>query len=136
MNDVSDAWFGGRARRVRLERLRDARGELMPLPFDRLPFVPRRVFVVRDVPRGTVRGGHGHRSGQQLLVCLHGEIRARLQAGGEAVDLVLAADADGLLVGPGVWCAQTYAAPDSVLLVLASDPYDPSSYLAAPEDAR
>ena len=33
-----------------------------------------------------------------------------------------------LLLEPNVWAAQTYETPESVLLVLASAPYDPSDY--------
>ena len=43
--------------------------------------------------------------------------------------LMLSPGAPGLLVGPGVWCQQTYLAEGSVLLVFASEPYDPSSYV-------
>ena len=46
----------------------------------------------------------------------------------QEVRSVLVPTGPGLLLGPGVWCRQTYLDSDSVLLVLASEPYDPSSY--------
>ena len=52
----------------------DARGRLAPFEFNQLPFVPLRMFVVRDVPVGTTRGGHAHRSQRHLLICLAGKV--------------------------------------------------------------
>lgn len=129
------AWFDGRVRLLPLERRVDARGALLPLDLDRLPFVPRRVFTVSGVPRGGIRGGHGHRVGQQLLVCLQGRVRVRMRDARDAVELTLDPGAGGLLVGPGVWGEQAYLEEGTVLLVLASEPYDPSSYFHDPRGA-
>lgn len=48
---------------------------------------------------------------------------------GEEVTLLLDSGRAGLLLGPGVWCQQKYLAEGSVLLVFASEPYDPASYV-------
>lgn len=121
--------FEGLARRVPLPARTDARGRLLPLEFDHLPFTPRRVFTVADVPAGTVRGGHGHRAGQQLLVGLQGRIEILLRHGPREATTVLLPAGPGLLLQAGVWCRQTYAQAHSVLLVFASEPYDPASYV-------
>jgi dTDP-4-dehydrorhamnose 3,5-epimerase-like enzyme len=122
-------YFGGRARLLACDRHADARGVLVPFHFDALPFVPCRAFVVGDVPAGTVRGGHAHRSATQILVCLQGRIEVLLRVGNEEVALTLEPLRFGLVVGPGVWCRQRYLADGSVLLVFASEPYDPASYV-------
>ncbi len=121
--------FGGRVRWVDLPVHCDERGQLLPLDFGSLPFMPRRVFTVTGTPVGAIRGEHGHRRGEQLLICLQGQIGLLLRKGDEAADALLTPAGPGLLVGAGVWCRQTYLAPHSVLLVLASEPYDPDSYL-------
>ena len=121
-------WFDGRARLVPCEVVTDLRGTLLPLELDRLPLRPRRMFTVAGVPAGAVRGGHGHRVGQQLLICLQGRIEALLRRGDEEARVVLLPGGPGLLVGVGVWCQQTYLDTGSVLLVLASEPYDRDSY--------
>jgi hypothetical protein len=41
---------------------------------------------------------------------------------------MLAGPGAGLLVEPRTWTAQTHLDPESMLLVLASEPYDPASY--------
>ena len=124
------SWFGGRARLVDLPIHSDERGNLLPLDFDRLPFMPRRVFTVTGVPAGSIRGEHGHRSGEQLLICLQGKIDLLLRKGDEDATTALNPAGPGLLLGAGVWCRQTYLVSNSVLLVLASEPYDPESYMS------
>ena len=121
------ARFSGRARLVPFSVHTDERGSLLPIEFEQLPFMPRRVFTVAGMPKGTVRGGHGHKGGQQLLICLHGQIEAMLRRGNEEAQALLLPAGPGLLFGPGVWCRQTYVTANSVLLVFASEPYDPVS---------
>lgn len=123
-------WFGGQARLIDLPVHSDARGNLRPLDFASLPFTPRRAFTVTDVPVGSVRGEHGHHSGEQLLICLQGEIELLLKKGQQEGNAVLLPSGPGLLLRAGVWCRQTYLLSNSSLLVLASEPYDPQSYIS------
>lgn len=123
------AFFGGHAKFIELPEKNDARGSLVPFEFQDLPFQPRRVFVTRDVPVGTTRGGHALKTDSQLLVRITGRIRVRLRYGDELEICVLDSSNVGLFVGPGIWFEQTYLEPESSLLVLASAPYDPTSYI-------
>ncbi|WP_051229975.1 sugar 3,4-ketoisomerase [Haliea salexigens] len=132
---TQDCWFDGKAHLLHLQRHRDARGCLLPLEFDQLPFAPQRLFTVSEADPGTQRGGHGHRRGQQLLVCLAGRIDVALQYGSERAEVTLDSNGPALLVSAGVWGEQTYVEQHSVLLVLASDPYDASSYFLQGEPA-
>lgn len=125
-------FFGGQARLVACPGRADERGILTPFAFDQLPFVPCRAFTVTGTPAGSVRGGHGHRSGMQLLVCLHGRIEVLMRHQGEEAALTLESAAQGLLIGANVWCQQRYVTAGSVLLVFASEPYDPASYILEP----
>ncbi|HBO13328.1 MAG TPA: hypothetical protein DD491_11140, partial [Halieaceae bacterium] len=63
-------------------------------------------------------------------LCMEGRIAVRLVASGHSVSLTLLPDGPALLIGPGIWAEQCYEAPGSVLLVVASEPYDPASYFA------
>lgn len=122
-------WFSGRACLIALQRHAESRGTLLPLDFDALPFVPRRCFTVSGAPAGTVRGGHAHRCGQQLLICVQGRIEVDMRHGDDHAREVLEPNGPGLLIGPLVWARQGYLLPGSVLLVLASEPFDPASYI-------
>jgi dTDP-4-dehydrorhamnose 3,5-epimerase-like enzyme len=106
----------------------EQRGSLVPIDLGALPFSPRRVFAVRDVPPGTTRGGHAHSTGQQFLVCLSGEVEVEWHNGTRSGTVRLGDAGTGLLIPAPVWSSQTYLTPDAVLLVLASEPYDPASY--------
>ena len=129
-------WFGGLARLVPLRRIVDSRGALLPLEFDALPFVPKRVVVIHEVPAQAIRGGHGHRSGRQLLVCIHGAVRVRMARPPETAAVTLVPGGPGLLIEAGVWAEQSYEGEDAALLMLASEPYDPAAYFFEPGDAR
>ncbi len=122
-------WFSGSVRLVDLPRHKDERGSLLPIEFGQLPFSPQRLFVVSGMSAGTVRGGHAHREGQQLLICLQGRVDVCLRHGDEEARASLLPDDTGLLIGPKVWCQQTYVDACTVLLVVSSEPYDPGSYI-------
>lgn len=122
-------FFGGQARLIPCQGHADERGVLTPFAFDQLPFTPCRCFIVTDAPAGCVRGGHAHRSGMQMLVCLQGRIDISMRYRDQEAALALEPGSFGLVFGPDVWCRQKYAVEGSVLLVFASEPYDPESYL-------
>lgn len=125
--------FGdGKARLYRLHGIADARGELVPLDFGALPFTPCRAFLVQAVPPGQARGGHAHARGQQLLVCVAGRVEVELRHGGRSERVELRPGTDALLLEAGVWARQAYG-DGGALLVLASDPYDPDSYVREPD---
>jgi dTDP-4-dehydrorhamnose 3,5-epimerase-like enzyme len=114
---------------LQLPTLRDSRGVLMPVDFTALPFMPTRMFTVTGVPAGGMRGQHAHARGQQFLLCLSGRVVVEIREGRQLIPLELTAPDAALLIGPGVWARQRYDGPDTVLLVLASHPYDPASYI-------
>ncbi len=119
---------------IPLPRFADARGSLLSLEWHSLPFEPRRVFTVTGVPSGATRGGHGHRRCSQLLVAVAGEIDVELALGKARRSFRLTAGGPALLVRPGIWFNQEYAGRDTVLLVLASEPYSPADMFDEPEN--
>lgn len=133
-SEAPESWLEGKARRIPLEQFSDVRGSLLPLDFHALPFEPRRIFVVHEVPAGAVRGRHAHHRSRQLLVRLQGRIEVEMRYQGVSARTVLEDSHAGLLLEAGVWSAQTYLAPGSSLLVLASEPFHPSSYIAGTEE--
>lgn len=120
-------------RLVRVDRHDDHRGTLDCADFAGLEFAAVRAFVVTGTP-GSVRGGHAHRRGRQLLMLSAGEVVLDLVADGVHRQLHLPADARAVLVEPGVWAQQTYLGPASVLTVLCDTPYDPDDYVAERPD--
>lgn len=110
--------------------IRDPRGNLIARESPKnVPFDPRRCFVVFDVPEARVRGGHAHLELQQLMVCLRGSVTVTLDDGKQDQDFVLDSPELGLYVPPMIWSVQHDFTKDAMLLVLASDVYDPDDYI-------
>jgi acetyltransferase-like isoleucine patch superfamily enzyme/dTDP-4-dehydrorhamnose 3,5-epimerase-like enzyme len=115
---------------IQLNRAQDLRGSLVAADFeDALPFVPRRFFTVYDVPSTDVRGAHAHRRCHQVLICVRGSVRAVVDDGHRRQEFVLDRPDVGLHMPPMTWGTQYRYTADAVLLVLASDPYDPADYI-------
>lgn len=108
----------------------DMRGSLSVGEFDKhLPFVPKRYFVVFDVPSKDVRGEHAHKTLHEFLVCVHGSLSIVLDDGNKRREVQLNSPTVGLHIPPLVWGIQYRFSSDAVLLVLASEPYDPDDYI-------
>lgn len=113
-----------------LPRALDARGAVTYGEFPgELPFVPRRVFVVSDVPAGKRRGEHAHREVEQLLICVHGEVTATVDDGVASRELVLDRADVGLHLGPMIWTTLHEFSEGAVLLALVSGRYDLDEYI-------
>lgn len=97
---------------------------------DGLPFVPKRFFLVYDVPTREVRGEHAHKELEQLLVCVRGAVSVVVDDGdGHRAQVRLDTPGRGLHIPAGVWGIQYQYTQDAVLLVLASDVYDAHDYI-------
>lgn len=118
------------ARVVQLPLVQDLRGSLTFAEIEQsLPFLPRRYFMVFDVPSKEVRGEHAHRQCHQFLICVRGSCSVVVDDGRNRAEVVLNRPNVGLHVPPMVWATEYKYSPDAVLLVLASDPYQAEDYI-------
>ena len=108
---------------------RDARGSLGAMEGDDLPFDVRRVYYLFDVPIGAVRGEHGHKTLEQLMICMHGRVEVTLNDASGQFHFVLDSPAIALHIPPGLWRSLRFVDPDTVVCVLASQPYDRQDYI-------
>jgi len=114
----------------RLPEVQDMRGFLCAAEFDRnLPFVPRRCFWVYAVPNQQIRGEHAHLQCAQFLVAVTGRLRVVADDGQRREEFWLDRPNLGLYLPPMTWGIQYGYSEDAVLMVLASDPYDPQDYI-------
>jgi UDP-2-acetamido-3-amino-2,3-dideoxy-glucuronate N-acetyltransferase len=118
---------------VTLHRLRlveDLRGDLTAGEFGRtIPFIPKRYFLVFDVPSRRVRGEHAHFACEQFLVCVGGSLSVVADDGTAREEFLLDSRNLGLYLPPMTWGVQYRFSPDAILLVFASDYYDPQDYI-------
>ena len=95
-----------------------------------VPFDINRVYYSYGVDAGIIRGRHAHKTLEQLLICVYGEIEVSMDNGkGEIENIILNDPSEGLYVGPSMWHTMKWLKSDSVLLVLASHHYDPKDYI-------
>jgi UDP-2-acetamido-3-amino-2,3-dideoxy-glucuronate N-acetyltransferase len=114
----------------RLVLVADLRGSLSAGEFPaQIPFTPKRYFIVFDVPGKDVRGEHAHRRCHQFLVCVRGSLTVVTDDGTTSEEIVLDAPNLGLYIPPMIWAVQYRYSGDALLLVFASDPYDPEDYI-------
>lgn len=108
----------------------DLRGRLTVGEFEKsVPFVPRRYFLVYDVPSKDTRGEHAHRQCHQFLICVHGSVTCVVDDGKSRQEYVLSEPYQGLHMPPMIWGTQYQYSPGAVLLVFASHYYDPDDYI-------
>jgi len=108
----------------------DMRGSLSFAEYGQyLPFIPKRYFLVYDVNSREVRGEHAHKKLHQFLICVKGACSVMVDDGQCREEYLLNSPNLGLHIPPFVWGVQYKYTSDAVLLVLASDTYDPDDYI-------
>ncbi len=108
----------------------DERGQLVSLEqFKDIPFIIKRVYYMYDTAEGIVRGHHAHKSLQQILICIHGSCKIKLDNGKDTKIVPLEKPYEGLYVSNNMWREMYDFSPDAILMVLASELYDESDYI-------
>lgn len=108
----------------------DIRGSLTVGEFQKqIPFMPKRYFLVFDVPSKETRGEHAHRECHQFLICVKGSCAVLADDGAERTEVFLDAPDKGIYLPPMVWGVQYKYSEDAVLLVFASHHYDSPDYI-------
>ncbi len=114
----------------RLPHAQDLRGNLSFGEIGKpIPFEVKRYFLVYNVASKEIRGEHAHRSLHQFLICVHGRCHVVADDGTNRQEFVLDSPTVGIHLPPMVWGIQYKYTEDAVMLVLASERYDPGSYI-------
>lgn len=108
----------------------DMRGSLSVGEFEReIPFVPKRYFLVYDVPTAETRGEHAHKKCHQFLIAVKGSLHVVADDAEHREEFVLDKPNLGLYLPPMTWGIQYKYSADAILLVFASDFYDTADYI-------
>lgn len=114
----------------KLQKIHHPSGDVFVFESEVFNFPIRRVYFIKNVPVGGVRGHHAHKTLKQILICPHGAVEITLDNGkGLQEKVILDNPDDALYVGPYVWRTMKWMEKDSVLLVLASDSFNESDYI-------
>lgn len=108
----------------------DDRGQLISLEEYRdIPFEIKRVYYMYDTKAGETRGRHAHQSLEQILICIHGSCKVKLDNGKEQKIVFLEKPYEGLYIANNIWREMYDFSEDAVLMVLASDYYREEDYI-------
>ena len=81
----------------------DDRGQLVALEeFKDIPFQIKRVYYMWNTVPGVTRGYHAHKKLEQILICVHGSCKIRLNDGKEIKEVPLEKPYEGLPLRRGV----------------------------------
>jgi len=115
---------------ITIPKITEDRGNLGYVESGRhIPFTIQRVYFINDVPGGTERGSHAHKKLQQFLITLSGSLSVLLNDGSRTEEFVLNRSHQGLLLPPGYWRTLRDFTSGAVVIVLASEMYDPDDYI-------
>lgn len=114
---------------IELPRIQDPRGNLTAIEGGiHVPFDIKRVYYLYDVPGGSERGGHAHKTMSQLLVAMSGSFDILLDDGKEKKRVHLNRSYNGLYIAPMVWRELDNFSSGAVCMAVASTYYDEADY--------
>lgn len=108
----------------------DDRGHLVVIEENKdVPFDVKRVFYIYGSSNDVVRGQHANRKTEFVLINVSGTSKVKIDDGKEQCVIELNEPHMGVYIPTMVWKDMYDFSEDSVLLVLASEPYDSSEYI-------
>lgn len=133
----ADALGIDRCKLVELPVIQNPQGNLTFVEEERhVPFPLARVYYLYDVPGGAMRGGHAHRSLEQLIIAITGSFDVIVDDGSERKTVTLNRSRIGLYMPPMIWRELVNFSSGAVCIVLASAYYDESDYFRDYEEFR
>ena len=118
------------ARLIDLKTFTDSRGNLTVIE-KVIPFDVRRIFYIYGVD-DSVRGGHRHHKTVQAAICLKGRCTIWNHDGETIQEYVLDSPSACLILEPRDWHKMFNFSSDAILMVLASEYFDPGDYIYEP----
>jgi dTDP-4-dehydrorhamnose 3,5-epimerase-like enzyme len=112
---------------LHLKTFSDKRGSLTVIEKE-LPFKVPRLFYIYHVD-DSVRGGHRHHKTRQAAICVAGQCVVSCHDGTTHQDFALDTPNKCLIIEPEDYHTMHHFSPDAVLVVLASELFDPADYI-------
>ena len=115
---------------IKIKTFSDQRGSLSVLEKE-IPFDIKRVFYIYNVD-DSVRGLHRHHKTIQAAVCIKGSCIISNDNGNKKEEFILDSPTKCLIINPEDFHWMHNFSKDAVLLVLASEFFDPKDYIYEP----
>ena len=118
------------AYQINLKTFTDNRGNLTVIERV-IPFAIKRVFYIYGVD-SSERGGHRHRKTVQAAICVQGGCTIINNNGREKQNFELNTPDKCLILNPEDWHVMCDFTPNAILMVFASEHFDPADYIHDP----
>lgn len=119
---------------INLKTFTDARGNLTVIE-KVIPFDIKRIFYIYGVD-DSIRGGHRHHITRQAAMCIRGRCIIGNDNGAVKEDFTLDSPDKCLVIEPFDWHVMHSFSEDAILMVLASEFFDPKDYIYEPYSHR
>ena len=114
---------------IHFPEVTDHRGSLTIAEGNRLPFEVKRVFWIYGIGEGKTRGGHAHRSCEEVVVAVNGSFDMVVDDGHERIVVRMDSPTKGIHIRKNVWCELRNFTAGTICLVLASEEYNTDGYM-------
>lgn len=115
---------------IDLKTFTDDRGNLTVIE-KVVPFDIKRIFYIYGVD-DSERGGHRHHTTIQAAICLQGSCVITSNDSKITSEYMLNSPNKCLILHPNDWHIMSHFTPDAILMVLASEYFDPNDYIYDP----
>lgn len=108
----------------------DETGSLVAIESNKnINFDIKRVYYIFDIKSDVMRGKHAHQDLKQLLICVTGSCKIRLDNGKEKDVVELSSPNEGVYINNLIWREMYDFSKNCILLVLADKLYDEDDYV-------
>ncbi|MDG1841284.1 MAG: FdtA/QdtA family cupin domain-containing protein [Crocinitomicaceae bacterium] len=115
---------------IELKKINNRAGNISVVENDlSIPFKINRVYYIYDVPGGSDRGGHAHKTLEQYVVAVSGAFDIIIDDGRNKKSIRLDRPYIALHIKKGIWREMRNFTSGSVCMVMASLPYDKEDYI-------
>lgn len=115
---------------IYLPKIKNREGNITPVENnEKIPFAVKRIFYLYDIPGGESRGGHAHKSCQQLLIAASGSFEVLLDDGYTKRQVLLNRPDIALHIPNELWASELNFSSGAICLVLASHEFEAADYI-------
>lgn len=113
------------------KEIKDKRGAIFITEgSNHIPFDPKRIYQIHNVPPGVERGFHAHKELYQVATCIKGSCSIVLDDGFSPIETVkLSEPSIGVAIKPMIWHSMKDFSEGCVLIVYASEHYNEDDYI-------
>ena len=117
-------------RLIKLNEIENTQGSIVAPNFNNdIPFKPRRIFYIYDIPTGKSRGAHAHVECNQFIISAMGSFDVKLDDGKDAMKINLNRPHTGLLIPAGIWASEINFSSGGICLVITSELFYEKDYI-------